>query len=209
MAARKPTSIHADPPDRLDEQGAQLWRELVARDTLDPRVTAEMLEAYCGLVVRWRDAAAKVAEEGLVVDGDKRGAIVHPALAVERQLAEQLREWAPMVNRPKPAARRRGPMYDATRRSINSVPELSGDGRYEGAREAVLTLAWLIDEAQRAGLEALQKATYNLIPSYLKGCAELQITPASLPADAKKKVTGGKLRKFEDAAAARRAQTAV
>ena len=75
------------------------------------------------------------------------------------------------------------------------------------ACEAVLTLAWLIDEAQRAGLDALQKASYVTIPTYLKGCAELEITPASIPEAARKKVdgAGGKVTKFEDAAAKRRA----
>ena len=47
--------------------------------------------------------------------------------------------------------------------------------------EAVRTLAWLIDEAQRAGIEELRKAAFGAIPAYVRGCAELHITPASVP----------------------------
>lgn len=206
MAGKPKHHLPAEPPDRLSAAAAAIWREIIARDAIDPGVDAAVLEAYCALVVRWRDAAAKLTAEGLVVDGgDRRGAVVHPALVAERQLAEQVREWAPLFNRPRPAVRRRGPMYDATKRSIKDA-NLPASKRYDGACEAVLTLAWLIDEAQREGLDALRKVSYGLIPSYLKGCAELQITPASLPADAAKKVTGGRLRKFEDAAARRQAQ---
>lgn len=206
MAPRKPPTIPAEPPERLNDEAADLWREIISRGAISPNADAAMLEAYCALVIRWRAAAAKLSDEGLVVDGgDRRGAVVHPALAAERQLAEQIREWAPLFNRPKAATRRSGPMYDATRRSIAAAPRLA-EPKFEGACAAVLTLAWLIDEAQREGLEALRKASFVMIPSYLKGCAELQITPASLPPQVVKKETGGKLSKFEDAAARRKAQ---
>lgn len=203
MAARKPATIPTDPPDRISAAAGEVWRDVVSRGAISAKADAAMLEAYCELVVRWRAAAEKLTLEGLVVDGgEKRGAVVHPALAAERQLAEQLREWGPLFNAPRAAARKRGPMYDATKRSIAEAPPLLDDKRFEGACEAVLTLAWLIDEAQREGLDALRQASYVMIPSYLKGCAALQITPASLPAGAKK-VAGGKVSKFEDAAARR------
>lgn len=216
MATRKPTTIPAEPPERLSKKPAEVWREVMARGAISPKADEVMLEAYCELVVRWRAAAKKLTKEGLVVDGgDKRGAVVHPALAAERQLAEQLREWAPLFNAPKAAARRRGPMYDATRASIAAAPELAdslkrgeADHRFKGACEAVLTLAWLIDEAQREGLDALRQASYVMIPSYLKGCAALQITPASLPPNAKKVTGGGRVSKFEDKARERREQAA-
>ena len=62
-------------------------------------------------------------------------------------------------------------------------------------------------ETPLSALEALQKAAFGTIPTYLKGCAELEITPASIPEAARKKVdgAGGKVTKFEDAAAKRRA----
>ena len=206
MAASK--TIPVEPPDRLPDDAAEVWREVVAAGRLAPTVTAALLEAYCELVIRQRDAAKTLHAEGIVVDGgEKRGAIVHPALVAERQMSEQLREWAPLFTRPSAARRRRGPMYDATKQSIAAVPELRDDQRFTAACEAVLTLAWVIDEAQREGIDELRKVSYNVIPSYLKGCAELQITPASLPEDARKKVgRGGKVTKFEDAAARRQAQ---
>lgn len=199
MAARRPASaIPATPPDHLSDEAAAIWEDVIRRDRISPSADARMLEAYCELSVRWREAADKITDEGIVVDGgDKRGAVVHPALTAERQLAEQLREWGPLFNRPARAARKSGPMYDATKASIRSAPEVDDEDRFQGACEAVLTLAWLIDEAQREGLEALRKASYSVIPSYLKGCAELGLTPASLPEEVRKKEkSGGKVTKF-------------
>ena len=204
--------IPTEPPERLLADVAEVWREnVIHASSFAPTVDATIFEAYCSLIARWRTTAQSVAGDGIVVADDKKGAIVHPALAAERQLAEQIKEWAPLFNRPPAVRRKSGPMYDATKHSI-SAAGYTVDGkyakeRYEGACEAVLTLAWLIDEAQRAGLDALQKASYVTIPTYLKGCAELEITPASIPEAARKKVdgAGGKLTKFEDAAAKRRA----
>ena len=204
MSAAK--RIPSEPPERLTDEQAEVWRDVVARDAIDVRVDPVMLEAYCALVVRWRETSKKVAAEGQVVEGARGAFQVHPAIAVERQLAEQLREWGPMFNRPPRAQRKSGPMYDSTRASIAAAFDLKDKHkRFRGACDAVLTLAWLIDEAQRAGLDELRKASHVVIPTYLKGCAALQITPASLPAAIRKKAEagGGKLRKFEDAAAAR------
>lgn len=200
-----PRKFDFDPPDRISAEAQEVWTEIVSRGRLHPAVDPEMLETYCILIVRWRAAAAKVADEGLVVDGgERRGAVVHPALAAERDLAEQIRKWSPLFNKPAGAKRRSGPMYDSTRRSI-AAAKLHERAEFEAVCDAVLTLAWLIDEAQREGLEALQKATYNLIPTYVKGCAELQITPASVPAEAAGKAgAGAKVTKLQDAAAARR-----
>ncbi|NHI16854.1 P27 family phage terminase small subunit [Microbacterium excoecariae] len=207
MAARKQDFPK---PDHLVDEVAEIWDETVARGRIAPNVSPALLEAYCTLVVRWREAAGKIAEEGLVVDGgEKKGAIVHPALAAERQLSAQLKEWSPLVNRPTKPGRKSGPMYDATKASI-AAAGLADNPKFEGACLAVTTQAWLIDEAQRAGLEELQKAAYVLIPSYVKGCAELQITPASLPPEVGKQVTGdAKITKFRAAAAIRREQASA
>lgn len=181
MASSKPFTIPSGPPERLDEEGQQVWRDVIERGAIAPGVDEHTLEAYCALVVRWRDASRRIVEDGLVVDGgDKRGAIVHPALAAERQLAQQLREWAELVNRPAALRRRPGRMYDATRESIRAAG-LDDKKQFSGACEAVLTLAWLIDEAQREGLDELRKAAHPLIPNYLKGCTDLKITPAAIP----------------------------
>lgn len=204
MSAPAAPRIPREPPEHLSPEVSAVWSDLVRRSSgFAPQVDAELFEAYCTLIVRWRKAASSIAEDGIVVGDEKKGAIVHPGLAAERALAEQIKDWSPLFNRPPAAKRKRGPMYDQTRRSITAA-ELDKDERFGAICEAVLTLAWLIDEAQRAGLEALQKATYNLIPTYVKGCAELQITPASLPADARKKAAGGKVDKFQRRAGDRR-----
>lgn len=194
-----------EPPEHLPGDVQEVWREIVADGLPKSGVDAMAIEAYATLVVRWRATARAIAEEGIVVDGGgRRGAIAHPALAVERALAEQIKAWAAVFRVRPPVRRRSGPVYDATKKSVSAALALQDD-QFAGAVEAVLTLAWLIDEAQRDGIEELQKRAFVLIPSYLKGCAELQITPASLPADAGKKVTGGgKVTKFQDAAARRR-----
>lgn len=199
-----------EPPENVSDEIAAVWRELLDRGTVAPHVDVVMLEAYCSLLAQYRAIAGKVAEEGLVVDGgERRGAVLHPALSAQRDLAEQIRRWGPVVAKPVPAARRSGPMVAATRKSVAAVPALRDDDTFAGAVEAVVTLAWLIDEAQRAGIEALQKASFVLIPSYVKACAELQITPASLPEGAQQKgKSGGKVTKFADAAEARRRRTA-
>lgn len=185
-----------------------MWIEVVARDAIAPTVDAMLLEAYCDVVVQWRAASKSLADDGVVIANDKGNALVHPALAAQRQLAAQLEAWAPLFTRPPAAVRKRGPMYDATKRSIDATPEIASE-RFDGAKLLVLTFAWLIDEATREGIEAIRKASYVTLPGYLKGCAELQITPASVPpewlTEGKKR---GKLSKFEDAAQARRDRAA-
>lgn len=169
-----------EPPDHLPEEVATVWREIVASNDLAGTVDRSALEAFSSLLARLRQARARIEEEGMVVT-DTRGKVVpHPALALERDLAEDIRKWgdrfAPLV---KPV-RKRGYVADATARSIQGAEHLK-EARYAGAIAALKTLAWLIDEAQRDSMEALQKAARDTIPNYLKACAELQITPASLP----------------------------
>lgn len=173
-------STNTDPPEHLPDDVAAVWREIVATNDLAGTVDRAALEAFCTLIARLRDARRRVNEEGMVVT-DPRGRVVpHPALAVERQTAEQIRAWgdrfAPLV---KPV-RKRGYMADATARAIADAPHLQ-DKQFAGAVAAVKTLAWLIDEAQRESMDKLQKASFGTIPTYLKACAELQISPASVP----------------------------
>jgi P27 family predicted phage terminase small subunit len=197
------------PPPGLPEAAADVWREIVESNDLAGTVDRAALEAFCTLMARLREARDRVEQEGMVVE-DPRGRVVpHPALLVERQTAEQIRAWgdrfAPLV---KPV-RRRGYMADATARSITAAPHL-GDPKHAGAVAAVKTLAWLIDEAQRTSMDALQRAAFGTIPTYLKACAELQITPASAPAapaaaePARGGSGGGKVRDLRAAAEARR-----
>lgn len=207
------TSRHnpPDPPEHVAEDVAEVWREVVAANGIVGPIDRAALEAYCTLTIRFREASKRVADEGMIVKSGTKE-ILHPAIALERQLAEQLHALGARFMPVTAPKRRRGPMYDATRKSFADAGHLTDREIFEGPREAVLTLAWLIDEAQRAGLDALQRATFNLIPSYLKACAELQITPASLPAvtaPGGKGASGGgngpgKVSKFSEAAARRR-----
>lgn len=181
VSGRSPSPEELAPPEGLPAEAAVVWREIVASNDLAGTVDRAALEAFCTLMARLREARRRVDAEGMVVK-DPRGRVVpHPALLVERQTAEQIRAWgdrfAPLV---KPV-RRRGYMADATAAAIAAAPHL-GDRRYAGAVAAVKTLAWLIDEAQRAGMDQLQKATFGTIPTYLKACDQLLITPSSAPA---------------------------
>lgn len=171
------------PPAELDNAAAAVWREVVAAHPHPERIVGPDLEVYCGQVALARDCRERVATEGAIVEGAKREPIPHPAIALGRQAMDYVARNASKYSPPAPAAKRRtGPVYDATKRSIAAAAHLEGRKQFEGACAAVLTLAWLIDEAQRAGLAALEKAAFGTIPTYLKGCAELQITPATLPA---------------------------
>lgn len=169
-----------DPPEGMPDPIAVVWREIVESNDFAGRVDRTALEAYCTLVSRMREAVDRVAREGMVVTDPRGKVIPHPALTIERQASEQIRVWgdrfAPLV---KPA-RKRGYMADATAASVAAASHLKAP-KYSGPVAVVKTMAWLIDEAQRESMDALMKAGNTLIPNYLKACAELQITPASLP----------------------------
>lgn len=200
-------------PDHLPEKVAEVWREIVASNELVGKVDRSALETFATLLARLREARGRIEEEGMVVT-DARGRVIpHPALAVERATADQIRVWgdrfAPLV---KPA-RKRGYMADATALSIAAHPHLEGP-KFAGPVAAVKTLAWMIDEAQRESMDALQKAMTTTVPTYLKACSELQITPASLPfaaakpapaGDEEQKPEGTNVSSFQERAAARRA----
>jgi len=210
VAERKTIPAYpTEPPEHLDDDRAAVWREVVARGRTAPTVDAMFLEVYCDVVVQYRQASEKIAQDGSVIANEKGAATVHPALTVQRQLANQLKDWAPLFTKPKAAVRRSGTLSDATKASIAASPEIESK-RYEGMKTAAITLAWLIDEAARDGIDEIRKAAYVLIPSYVKACAELQITPASIPAEwLKEGKKGGKVSKFEDKVEERRNRAAL
>lgn len=182
MDGAKEHDPRIDPPDRLPDHVKEVWQEIVATNDVAGTVDRQALEAFCYLVGRLRQAQGRIEEEGMVVR-DSRGRVQpHPALEVERKLAEQIRAWgdrfAPLV-RP---TRKRGYMADATASAIANAPHLQGeDGKkYSGLIAAARTQAWMIDEAQRDSMEALNEAVVKILPQYVKTCSELQITPASL-----------------------------
>ncbi|MCO4256500.1 P27 family phage terminase small subunit [Pseudarthrobacter cellobiosi] len=205
-----------EPPDHLPEAVADVWREIVASNDLAGKVDRSALETFATLMARLREARNRVEDEGMVVTDPRGRVIPHPALAVERSTAEQIRAWgdrfAPLV---KPV-RKRGYMADATAQTLSEAKHLQGL-KFAGPVAALKTLAWMIDEAQRDSMQALQKAMTTTVPTYLKACADLQITPASLPMGAavaaapaepsgdEKKPEGSNVSDLQARAAARRA----
>lgn len=183
-----------EPPASLDESAAQVWRVIIADHPKPESLNAHRLEAYCYAIVHLRLAHEAIARDGLTVIDDRGQAVKNPALAAAKDAQAQVRAWGTEFAPPRPPKRRRGTMYDATTASITAAEHLRGHGEFAGACEAVKTLAWLIDEAQRAGIAELQKACYGSIPAYIKACTELQITPASLPEGASRpRREGGRL----------------
>lgn len=171
-----------EPPEHLPDWLVPIWREIV--ESLPPgrRVNAIHLEAYCTQVHSLRQASLEVREFGITIEDAQGRKVPNPALQVIRDMHTALGKWGREFSPLSTIKRRRGTMYDATRASVAAAKHLQDRKEFSGAVEAVCTLAWLIDEAQREGIETLQKAAFGTIPSYLKGCAELQITPAAVPA---------------------------
>lgn len=169
-------------PERLADDVREIWEELAARLPSGRKVDATRFEVYCEQLHAFRVAAKDVRENGVRIEDATGRTIRNPSVDALRDMTKQLNVWgaefAPPNSAPK---RRRGTMYDATTKAVSAAKHLEGRDEFAGAIEAVKTLAWLIDEAQRSGLHALQSAAYGTIPSYLKGCAALQITPATPP----------------------------
>ncbi len=73
---------------------AAVWAEVVkAYGPGSEKIMGPALEAYCGQVVRLRDAQRRIAVEGLVVADSKGQPIPHPALAIERVAQDEIRKW--------------------------------------------------------------------------------------------------------------------
>ena len=80
-------------PDHLPEAVADVWREIVASNELVGKVDRAALETFATLMARLREARDRIEEEGMVVTDSRGRVIPHPALAVERSTAEQIRVW--------------------------------------------------------------------------------------------------------------------
>lgn len=187
-------------PEYLADELKPIWREVVSKLPASKRIDPVSLEAYCGQIAALRAAAEAVKELGVSIEDAQGRKVANPAIKVMREMHVALSKWGDEFA-PAPATikRRSGPMYDATTKAIAAAPHLRNKDQFAGAIAAAKTLAWLIDEAQREGIEALQKSVFGAIPTYLKACAELQITPASTPvmsSGAGAAPTGGKLGKL-------------
>jgi P27 family predicted phage terminase small subunit len=74
------------PPERLGDAAAAVWREIVPELVeigLVRSIDATALEALCDAVAMARTARAMIDAEGFVARGD-RGSVVHPAYRVWR-----------------------------------------------------------------------------------------------------------------------------
>ena len=181
-----------EPPESLSDAAKAAWVEVVSTHPKPESIVRARLEAFCLAVATLREAHEKIASEGLVVEDASGPKVANPALAIAQSTTEALRKWGQEFRPRQSVPRRRsGPMYDATTESITAAAHLRDRKEFSGAVAAAKTLAWLIDEAQRAGLEELQKAAFGTIPTYLRVCEALQITPASRPAAESKPAAGG------------------
>lgn len=192
MVTRKRDRTPPEPPQSLSAVAQEVWNEIVASNDLAGTVDRAALEAFCTLMARLREARARVDAEGMVVKDGRGRAVPHPALAVERQIAEQIRAWGDRFEPLVKPARKRGYMADATGSTIANAAHLKDKKEFAGPVAMLKTLAWLIDEAQRSSMDDLQRASTTTIPMYLKACEALQVTPVSIP-EKSKGGGGGKL----------------
>lgn len=165
------------PPQHLSEDATRAWEQVVATAgaTIDP-ADAPLLEEYAQAIATARAARARVDEEGFVIADARGAAVPHPALTVEAKAIDTIRRLAPTFA-PK-AHRAEGYMYRATNKALAAAPEISGEERYAGAVAATRTLAWIIDMAQEDGREAMRRAAFGPIPTYLKAIKDLGLSPA-------------------------------
>lgn len=164
-------------PPSLSEAAAEAWREVIAAHGPGAdRIAGPLLEEYAQAVAVAREARGRVDREGLVVADAKGSPIPHPALSVEAKALDTIRRLAPRFA-PK-AHRGDGYMARATAKALAAAPDVSGDDRYAGAVAATKTLAWIIDMAQEDGREAMRRAAFGPIPTYLKAVKDLGLAPA-------------------------------
>lgn len=58
-----------------------------------PKLHGPEFEAYCGTIVRLRDAQRRIKDEELIVPDPRNNPVAHPAFQIERQCNEELRKW--------------------------------------------------------------------------------------------------------------------
>jgi phage terminase small subunit len=97
------------PPDHLDEKAAAVWREVVTAHHDPARIVGPDLEAYCGQVAMQRDARARIAREGSIIEDERGRPDVHPAIALELKAQAEIRSWGDKfrgrTKRPEPRGR--------------------------------------------------------------------------------------------------------
>ena len=63
---------------------------------------AHALAAYRAARAEWEAARTRIAEEGILVADEKGRPVPHPAIAVERSAAAEMRAWLPVLERLAP-----------------------------------------------------------------------------------------------------------
>ena len=84
-------------PATLSSAAANVWRDTTPG--LLPGADPAVIEAYCTQVARMRDAQSRIDTEGLIVGDAKGQPVPHPALAIEKAAAEQVRKLSDQLSR--------------------------------------------------------------------------------------------------------------
>ena len=80
-----------DAPEYMGDAAALIWNELTGEGGLVP---APGFDAYCNQMAIERDAAGRIAAEGLIVADAKGQPVPHPALDIQRRAQAEIRSWA-------------------------------------------------------------------------------------------------------------------
>ena len=170
------------PPERLSRRAAEAWREVTAAHGQHAgRVIGPDLEVYCEAVGRAREAHERIAVEGMIVADPRGSPIPHPALSVAKA-AEATIERLGARFQPRVSRQGGGYMTRATRTSVHAAG-LDEHEEYRGAVAGALTLALVIDNAQEEGRDALRRAAFGPIPTYLKAVKDLGLMPTLAAVD--------------------------
>lgn len=99
-------------PASMPEKVAAIWDEVVtahidAGDDTIGRKVGPGLEAYCAITADLRDATAKVAEHGVLVQDNRGAPVENPAIAIKNNAARELARIGDRYQ-PRPARPRRG-----------------------------------------------------------------------------------------------------
>ncbi len=79
------------PSAHLSPDARAVWDEMV--QPFHVGLAGVLLESYCVLVARMRDAQQRIDAEGLIVDGDRGVPVAHPAIEVERLTSAEVERY--------------------------------------------------------------------------------------------------------------------
>lgn len=174
---RVKTEVSLPPaPERLSEGAKKAWDEIVAQHGGNAdRIVGPLLEEFCEALALSREAHARVEAEGMIVADTKGFPIDHPALAIGAKAGRVVERLAPRFA-PPVDRRRYGYLTGKTLASVQAAG-LNKIDEYQAVIASVMTYALIIDNAQLAGVDALQKTAFGPLQSYMAGLEKLGITP--------------------------------